>query len=134
MVVVVEFVLLLAWLDERPIDLDGRVRADIVAPVKPGERTTVSLTILDDVQRKAPLIVWLKSDTVRLVENRLDWSDVIDPEAAQLRLEAVIFAPDDAGDHRVSSTVMYISCEKALCWPHWADASWTLSVHAQPPG
>ena len=117
----------------RSVGYDGRVQALDVPPLAPGERGELSLVVLDPVERGVPLRVWLEDGEVSLPENRLGWRDVVDAQAAQLRLRAVFVAPSEPGDYEVKGQVTYSTCGPRWCRAKHAALLWLIRVEAPAP-
>ena len=67
-----------------------------------------------------------------MVENRLGWSSVVDPQAQRPRLRTRLVAPSEPGTYNIEGVLRYVTCEDdGLCLPHAAAVQWTLVV-AEP--
>lgn len=110
----------------------GNVQAAVLPTVSPGEAGELSATILETPQPGVPIELRLRAGAVRVVENRLGWSSVVDPQAQRPRLRTRFVAPSDPGTYRIDGVLRYVTCEDGgLCLPHAASVQWTLVV-AQP--
>jgi hypothetical protein len=91
----------------------------------------LSVTILDAPEPGIPIEVRLSSDDVELLDNRLGWADVVDPQAHQPRVRARFVAPADPGRYRVRGLVTWVTCEGEACRTRRAAIAWTVDVVAQ---
>lgn len=128
------FGLAIAVAASRPVALqDGRVKIIEPAAVAPGAWGEVSVTILDRPLRGTPIELSLESGEVVLPDNRLDWDDVVDPQAEQPRLLARVVAPGLPGEYRVRGRVEYVTCRAERCRPRTAFVEWRLVVRVAAP-
>ncbi len=107
---------------------DGRVAALEVEPVTPGARGELSVVVLEPVEAGVLLELRLSSDDVALPENRLSWRDVVDPQAAQVRLRGAFVAPAEPGRYAVEGRLAYVSCAGDRCRTKYAVVSWGIEV------
>lgn len=115
----------------------GNVQAAALPTLAPGEAGELSATILETPQPGVPIELRLRAGAVRVVENRLGWSSVVDPQAQRPRLRTRLVAPSEPGTYSISGVLRYVTCEDdGLCLPHAAAVQWTLVVAepAQAPG
>lgn len=90
----------------------------------------LSVTILDTPEPGIPIEVRLSSDDVELVDNRLGWADVVDPQAHQPRVRARFVAPPEPGRYRVDGLVTWVTCIGRTCQTERAPIAWTVEVLA----
>lgn len=90
----------------------------------------LSVTILDTPEPGIPIEVRLSSDEVELLDNRLGWADVVDPQAHQPRVRARFVAPAAAGRYRVRGLVTWVTCVASTCRTRRAPVTWTVDVRA----
>lgn len=110
----------------------GNVQAAALPTVSPGEAGELSATILETPQPGVPIELRLRAGAVRVVENRLGWSSVVDPQAQRPRLRTRFVAPAEPGTYEIDGVLRYVTCEEGgLCLPHAASVQWTLVV-AEP--
>ncbi len=110
----------------------GDVQAAALPAVGPGEPGELSATILQTPQPGLPIELRLRSGAVRVFENRLGWSSVVDPQAQRPRLRTRFVAPSEPGTYRIDGVLRYVTCEDdGMCLPHAAALQWTLVV-AEP--
>ena len=112
---------------ESPL-LRAEVRVLEAEVLGPGERGELSLVLLEGAARDWPLAVRIDEGGVAFVDDRLDWSAVVDPLALQPRLRAPFVAPQQPGSYEVHATISY-----AVCGPQWCRVkrdtlSWVLEV------
>jgi hypothetical protein len=114
----------------RPVPVpDGQVQVTEVAPLAAGEAGELSLTILETPAPGVPIELRIEGQGVRLVENRLGWSSVVDPQAQQPRLRTRFVAPALPGTYRVDAVLRYITCEDGEgCLPHASAVHWMVEV------
>lgn len=113
---------------------DAQVTVPAVANVSVGGVGELSLTILEPPMPGAPIELWLTSEHLVFVDNRLGWEDVVDPQARQPRIRARFTAPEEPGTYEVRGFVMYVTCGPKRCRPRTKDVGWTVTVEpAQPP-
>lgn len=106
------------------------VQALAAEPVAPGGNGELSLLVTEPVEAEVPIQVWLSSDALKLKENRLGWRDVVDPQAAQLRIRGSFVAPKEPGEYEVRAEVVYVSCSGRWCRSRHAAVGWTVTVKA----
>ena len=110
----------------------GDVQAAVLPTVGPGEAGELSATILETPQPGVPIELRLRVGSVRVVDNRLGWSSVVDPQAQRPRLRTRFIAPSEPGTYRIEGVLRYVTCgDDGLCLPHAATVQWTLVV-AEP--
>ncbi|SRR5690606_17105338 len=107
---------------------DARVSVPAVSEVAVGASGELSLTILEPPMPGTPIELRLSSERVRLVDNRLGWDDVVDPQARQPRLRGRFIAPDEPGTYAVRGFVMYVTCGPKRCRPRTRSVEWTVTV------
>ena len=123
----------LAVATARPVPVpDGAVRVAEVAPVQAGGAGELSATVLETPAPGVPIELRLRSGAVRVVENRLGWSSVVDPQAEQPRLRTRFVAPSEPGTYRVDGVMRYVTCSDDACSSHAAAVHWTVVVTAAP--
>ena len=88
----------------------------------------LSVTILDAPEPGIPIEVRLSSDDVELLDNRLGWADVVDPQAHQPRVRARFVAPAVEGTYRVRGLVTWVTCRGQACRTRRAPVAWTVQV------
>ena len=88
----------------------------------------LSVTILETPEPGIPIEVRLSSDDVELLDNRLGWADVVDPQAHQPRMRARFVAPAVPGRYRVRGLVTWVTCEGEACRTRRAPVAWTVDV------
>ncbi len=107
----------------------GDVQATALPAVAPGDTGELSATILETPQPGVPIELRLRAGAVRVTENRLGWSSVVDPQAQRPRLRTRFVAPNDPGTYSIDGVLRYVTCEDdGLCLPHAAAIQWTLVV------
>jgi hypothetical protein len=128
------FALLLGLaVDERDREVVvAQVQALAVAPLAPGKSSELSLLLLESPERTLPLALRLHGGSVALVENRLGWSAVVDPQALQPRLRAPFTAPAEPGSYVVRASIDYQVCVGEWCRHKRGDVEWTIEVVATP--
>lgn len=126
---------LVAWLLAGPDHelLEAKAEALSLASVAPGERAELSLRLLETPTREWPLSVRIESSALALVDDRLDWSAVVDPLALQPRLSVPFTAPDEPGRYEARANLSYAVCNEQWCWPRYAELRWTVEVLAPAP-
>jgi hypothetical protein len=107
---------------------EGAVVALEVAPVAPGARGELSVLLEEEAEPGVLLRLALWAEGVELPENRLSWRDVVDPQAAQLRLRGSFVAPSEPGEYRIEGLVSYVHCAGDWCRTKHAPVSWTIRV------
>lgn len=117
---------------ERPgVELiSAQARALETSPVTPGAQAELSLILLEAPDRAMPLAVRLDGGALELVDNRLDWSDVVDPLALAPRVRVPFRAPAEPGRYEVRASVDYSICGEAWCRAKHGELSWTVVVGA----
>ncbi len=122
----------LAVVAARPVPVpSGDVQAAVLRVAGPGEAGELSATILETPAPGVPIELRLRAGAVRLSENRLGWSSVVDPEAQQPRLRTRFVAPNEPGTYEIQGVLRYVTCEDdGPCLPHAAVVTWTLTVTA----
>ena len=125
----------LAVVAARPVPTpSGAVQATELPQVVAGEAGELSATILETPVPGVPIELRLQAGAVRLTENRLGWSSVVDPQAQQPRLRTHFVAPNEPGEYAIDGVLRYVTCpDDGPCLPHAAALSWTLVVVAPPP-
>jgi hypothetical protein len=116
--------------DREPIT--AQVQALVVAPLAAGVAGELSLLLLESPERSLPLALRLDSDSVALVENRLGWSAVVDPQALQPRLRAPFRAPSEPGVYVVRASIDYQICAGEWCRQKRGEVEWTVEVVSAP--
>ncbi|MEM6295821.1 MAG: hypothetical protein AAGA54_31405 [Myxococcota bacterium] len=112
---------------------EGSVQVVEVPPVAPGADGELSVTILQAPMSGVPLELRLQAEGVRVVENRLGWSSVVDPLAQQPRLRTRFVAPAEPGRYVVRGLLRYVTCdEDDTCLPHVVSVSWVVEVEPPP--
>ena len=126
---------LVAWLLAGPDHelLAAKVEALSLASVAPGERAELSLRLLETPAREWPLSVRIEASALALVDDRLDWSAVVDPLALQPRLSVPFTAPAEPGRYEVRANLSYAVCSEQWCWSRYAELRWTVEVRAPAP-
>jgi hypothetical protein len=107
---------------------DGRVAHTGGGSMAPRTAGELSVTILDAPEPGIPIEVRLSSDDVELIDNRLGWADVVDPQAHQPRVRARFVAPAASGRHRVRGLVTWVTCDGDACRTRRAPIAWTIDV------
>ena len=123
----------IAVVTARPVPVpSGDVQATELAAVGPGESGELSATIREPPTPGVPIELRLWAGAVRLAENRLGWSSVVDPQAEQPRLRTRFVAPSDPGEYRVEGVLRYVTCpdDEGACLPRASVVTWTLVVEA----
>lgn len=108
----------------------GRARAGDIPAVEPGASGELSATLMDTPQRGVPLELRLSSAHLKLADNRLGWSSVVDPLAVQPRLRTRFTAPEEPGRYTVEGTLSYLACDTDTCLPRVAVLRWSVEVVA----
>jgi hypothetical protein len=108
----------------------AQARALETPPLAPGQQAELSLILLEAPDRAMPLAVRIEGGALELVENRLDWSAVVDPLALQPRLRAPFRAPAEPGRYEVRASVDYSTCSEQWCRAKHGELSWTVVVEA----
>ena len=112
----------------------GDVQAAALPMLEPGEAGELSATILVTPQPGVPIELRLRAGAVRVLENRLGWSSVVDPQAQRPRLRTRFLAPSVPGTYNIEGVLRYVTCEEdGLCLPHAAAVQWTLVVSEPVP-
>jgi hypothetical protein len=111
-------------------EIAARVQALPVAALAPKRSGELSLLLLESPDRALPLALRLDAGSVTLVENRLGWSAVVDPQALQPRLRAPFVAPAEPGTYVVSASIDYQVCAGEWCRHKHGDVEWTIEVAA----
>ncbi len=114
----------------------GNVQASVLPTIGPDEAGELSATILETPQAGVPIELRLRTGAVRVVENRLGWSSVVDPQAQRPRLRTRFVAPSEPGTYSIEGVLRYVTCDDdGPCLPHAAVVQWTLVVAApvEPP-
>jgi len=124
----------LAVVAARPVPVpSGDVQAAALPAVAPGEAGELSATILETPAPGVPIELRLQAGAVRVTENRLGWSSVVDPQAQQPRLRTRFVAPTEPGSYDIDGVLRYVTCpDDGPCLPHAATIRWTLTV-TNPP-
>ncbi len=114
----------------RPVPVpDGSVQVSKPGVLAPGESGELSATILEEPFSGIPIELRLSAGAVKVVENRLGWSSVVDPQAQQPRMRTRFVAPDEPGTYRVEGVLRYVTCaSERRCLPHAAVVQWTVVV------
>lgn len=128
---------LLAWASE-PDDserpgtelITAQVRALDSPTLTPGQRGELSLLLLEAPDRDMPLTVRIDGVTLELLDNRLGWSEVVDPLALQPRLAASFRAPAQPGNYQVRASVEYWVCGERWCRRKLGELRWSVIVEA----
>jgi hypothetical protein len=133
------FALALALLAAEPDDPDASERpgAELVAAraraldspaLTPGQRGELSLVLLEAPDRDMPLAVRIDAGALELLDNRLGWSQVVDPLALQPRLRATFRAPEQPGEYEVRASVEYWVCGERWCRRKLGALHWSVIV------
>jgi hypothetical protein len=113
------------------LPLPGAVRTLDVPPIEPGQSGELSVTILDTPMADTPIELGLAASGLTLADNRLGWSDVVDPKAVQPRLRARFTAPSEPGRYEVHGQLRYLTCTPKRCVPRMAVVRWEVEVKAR---
>jgi hypothetical protein len=118
--------------NERPgIELvTARARALDSPALAPGQRGELSLVLLEAPDRDMPLAVRLDAGALELLDNRLGWTQVVDPLALQPRLRATFRAPEQPGEYEVRASVEYWVCGERWCRRKLGELRWSVIVEA----
>lgn len=108
--------------------IQARVQALDVAVLAPSARGELSLLLLESPEPSLPLALRLDAGSIALVENRLGWSAVVDPQALQPRLRAHFSAPAEAGTYIVRASIDYQICAGDWCRQKRGEVEWTVEV------
>ncbi|MFV8749351.1 hypothetical protein ACNOYE_02240 [Nannocystaceae bacterium ST9] len=120
--------------DERDREsIAARVQALPVAPLAAGAQGELSLLLLESPEPSLPLALRIDAGSVALVENRVGWSAVVDPQALQPRLRAPFSAPSEPGTYGVRASVDYQVCAGEWCRHKRGEVEWTIEVLAPMP-
>lgn len=108
----------------------GLVQVAEVAAVPVGERGELSLTILEAPAQGVALELRVHGPDLRLVDNRLGWASVVDPQAQQPRLRTHFTAPLEPGRYEVDGWLRYVTCEddRDRCTTRVTTVRWTVDV------
>jgi hypothetical protein len=119
---------------ERPgIELvTAQARALDSPTLAPGQRGELSLILLEAPDRDMPLAVRIDPGAIELLDNRLGWSEVVDPLALQPRLAASFHAPSRPGAYEVRASVEYWVCGERWCRRKLGELRWSVVV--EEPG
>ena len=112
------------------LPMPGSVRILDVPALQPGQSGELSVTILDTPMSGTPIELSLAPSAVTLPDNRLGWSDVVDPQAVQPRLRARFTAPSDPGRYEVHGQLRYLTCTSKRCVPRVVMLRWDLEVRS----
>lgn len=96
----------------------------------PGQRGELSLILLEPPDRDMPLAVRIDAQALELLDNRLGWSEVVDPLALQPRLRASFRAPEQPGEYQVRASVEYWVCGERWCRRKLGELRWSVIVEA----
>jgi hypothetical protein len=110
--------------------ITARARALDGPALAPGQRGELSLVLLEAPDRDMPLAVRLDTVTLELLDNRLGWSQVVDPLALQPRLRATFRAPEQPGAYEVRASVEYWVCGERWCRRKLGELHWSVIVEA----
>lgn len=118
--------------DDRPGTelVSAQARALDVPALAPGQRGELSLILLEPPDRDLPLAVRIDAAPLELLDNRLGWSQVVDPLALQPRLAASFRAPDQPGAYEVRASVEYWVCGERWCRRKLSELRWSVIVEA----
>jgi hypothetical protein len=94
----------------------------------PGQRGELSLILLEAPDRDMPLAVRIDAVALELLDNRLGWSQVVDPLALQPRLRASFLAPEQPGEYHVRASVEYWVCGERWCRRKLGELRWSVIV------
>ena len=111
----------------RPV---GRVMFESPVTVAPTRTGELSLTIIDEPSRRFPLLVRLEAEGFTVVDERLDWSDVVDEKAREPRFSSRFVAPSSPGTYRVPCRVTYVVCGATQCQPRYVDGVFEVVVRS----
>jgi hypothetical protein len=110
--------------------ITAQVRALDSDALAPGQRGELSLILLEAPDRDMPLAVRIDAGSLELLDNRLDWSEVVDPLALQPRLRATFRAPEQPGEYQVRASVEYWVCGERWCRRKLGELRWLVIVEA----
>jgi hypothetical protein len=110
--------------------ITAQVRALDSEPLAPGQRGELSLILLEAPDRDMPLAVRIDAGVLELLDNRLGWSQVVDPLALQPRLAASFRAPEQPGAYEVRASVEYWVCGERWCRRKLGELRWSVIVEA----
>lgn len=113
--------------------VEAQARALELGAVAVDEAGELSLVVLEAPERDLPLSVRLDAggaDGLEVVEDRLDWSAVVDPLATQPRVRVPFRAPSRPGEYTVSAQVDYSVCGERWCVQKQGRVVWTIEVEA----
>ena len=114
--------------------ITARARALDSPALAPGQRGELSLVLLEAPDRDMPLTVRLEpgegAGPLELLDNRLGWSQVVDPLALQPRLRAPFRAPEQPGEYQVRASVEYWVCGERWCRRKLGELRWSVIVEA----
>ena len=96
----------------------------------PGARGELSLILLEAPDRGMPLSVRIDAAGLDLIDDRLGWSQVVDPLALQPRLRASFRAPAQPGEYEVHASVEYWVCSEHWCRRKQGELRWSVIVEA----
>lgn len=108
----------------------ARVVVADVGVVPTGANGELSLTLLETPAAGFPLAVRIDDSPLSLRDQRLSWTDVVDPVALQPRLSAPFVAPAQPGRFDVAAAVTYVTCDARRCRTRHARVTWTVQVQA----
>lgn len=116
--------------DERPgVELiTAQISALESPPLSPKARGELSLILLEAPDRDMPLLVRIEASGLELVDDRLGWSQVVDPLAVQPRVRAPFHAPERPGTYEVHASVDYWVCGQRACRRKHGEVSWSIIV------
>jgi hypothetical protein len=110
--------------------ITAQARALDSEPLAPGQRGELSLILLEAPDRDMPLAVRIDASALSLLDNRLGWSQVVDPLALQPRLAASFRAPEQPGAYEVRASVEYWVCGERWCRRKLGELRWSVIVEA----
>jgi hypothetical protein len=110
--------------------ITAQARALDSPPLAPGQRGELSLVLLEAPDRDLPLAVRIDAVALELLDNRLGWSQVVDPLALQPRLRAPFRAPEQPGEYEVRASVEYWVCRQRWCRRKLGELRWSVIVEA----
>lgn len=108
--------------------ITAQVRALDSPTLAPGQRGELSLILLEAPDRDMPLAVRIDAGALELLDNRLGWSQVVDPLAYQPRLRAWFRAPEQPGEYEVRASVEYWVCGERWCRRKLGELRWSVIV------
>ncbi len=119
-----------AGTDERPGAelVAAQVSALESPPLVSGQRGELSLILLEAPDRDMPLAVRIEAAPLELVDDRLGWSQVVDPLALQPRVRAPFRAPEQPGTYQVRASVEYWICSERWCRRKYGELQWSVTV------